>query len=125
MSVISAKNGKLEIGGVEVADIRNISFSRTADLHEYASSSTSGRKRRNAGHKDCTGSFEMYAADGAFLLTFAEGDTVTIKGYSDASSHYFEEQVIISSIGHEVPVEDGGNVPITVEFGGDGEPTVV
>jgi len=124
MGATSAKNGKLLVDGVEVADILNIEFTRTVDEHIYGSSSTSARKKRVAGHGDCTGSFEMMADDGAFALDFEEGDEVTIKGYSTADK-YFEEDVLITEIGHTVPIEEGSPLRITITFGGNGARTVV
>jgi len=117
---ISAANGRLEIDGEEVADIRHITFDRTAEAEEYASTATGGRKRRLGGHADCTGTFQVLAKAGAFDLGFDAGDAVTITGYADAG-HSFRLRAVVSRIAHAVPVA-GGMVSVTVEFAGDGEP---
>ena len=120
---LSAADGKLAVDGQEVADIRAITLDRAAETDEYASTATNGRKRRLGGHADCTGTFEMYAEAGSFSLGFDVGDTVTITGYADAT-HSFSLQAVVSHIAHGVPVEAGRLVPVTVSFGGDGEPTL-
>lgn len=112
-TVLNAKGGKLEIGGVEVADIRNVSYSESSALAEYRSSSTNGRTGRTDGHHDGTLTFTHYPDGGTFSHTFTVGSSYTIEGFS-ATGKSISGTFRVESIEQDVPIEDGGNVGVTV-----------
>jgi len=117
MAVICATTGAAEWdGSTIIPDVRSISLEENANPNEFGSSHTAGETARKCGRKDFTGSMDCYVASKADL-PFSEGSTGTLKLVSDQSTIILNEAVYIISIGTEVPIEDGGLVSVSVEFG--------
>ena len=123
---ISAKRGYLKVGlstgsVATIPDCRNIKTSETSENQVYASSSTSGHKRRIAGQFDCSVSFEVYAQNGVLVWTYRRGDSIKLEGYSDTGVG-IKGTFLIDSVEDAIDIEGGGLVGITVQCSGDGTP---
>ena len=123
---ISAKRGYLKVGlstgsVATIPDCRNIRTEETSENQAYASSSTSGHRRRIAGHFDCTVSFDIYAQSGVLVWTYRRGDSIKLEGYSDTGVG-IKGTFLIDRITNITDIEGGGLVGITVECSGDGTP---
>ena len=113
MTVKSAKSGTATWDGAALGDVTDISVDLSSDVKEYASSSTSGKKSRRAGHSDGNGSFTMKSD----TVTFDEGDSGTLIITSDGSEVLFTGTAMIIDIGFSVPVESGDIVEAAVTWG--------
>jgi len=120
---ISGKSGKVYVDAVEVADVRNWKVNRASDNKEYASSSTAGWKKRVAGNRDWSGSFEVYLQDGDMTLAFDDGDDITLILQTD-SGQTFTGPAIVDGIDYDDNIEGGDPVAGTVNFSGDGAYTI-
>ena len=116
MSVISSKSGLAKWASAAITDVRNIEVTETSDNKVYSSSSTAGLKKRVAGVKDKTFSFEVYAADPA-ELSFGEGDTGYLDLESNTGDSLFSANAIIDEISWSAAVEEGDLVVATVTGG--------
>ena len=118
----SAKTGVVtyDAGGrdVTILDVRSISWDRTSDNKEYASSSTAGIKKRVAGHKDSSGTLEIFAQDGDVDIPFDEGDTLSLKVQCNVKG--WSCPIIVDSIGAAHDIEGGELIGVTVAFSGNG-----
>ena len=84
--MLSGKDGNVDVGGTDVAEITSWSFNPTANVSAWGSSDSSGYKKRLAGTKDGTGSMAgKFKEDDQMHATFKEGDEVTLKLYLDST----------------------------------------
>jgi len=120
MAVRTGCNGKVLIDDVEVAEVRNWSFSWVATLKEYASSSTNCVKKRIGTQKDVTGGrFEVYIDDADRVDAQIEpGDVVTLKLYEDATKFWIVTDATIASIDPATDIEGDEIVGASVGFEG-------
>ncbi len=116
MTVQSAKAGLAKWDSAAIADVRNIEVTESSDVKVYGSSSTACLKKRVAGMKDKTFSFEVYAADPA-ELTFGEGDTGYLDLESATGDSLFSASAVIDEISWSAAVEEGDLVVATVTGG--------
>ena len=112
MSVTSAKLGTVSWDG-DLSNVTDISVTLASDVKEYASSSTSGKKSRRAGHRDATGSFTLKAD----AFEYDEGDSGELAITSDGAISLFSGTAIIIDIAYSVPVESGDIVECAVSWG--------
>ncbi len=124
MATFSGKDGKVNDGTADIADITRWTFTKTSNNPAYASSSSSGFRKRVAGVKDGSGTIEgQYQNDAA--PTIDEGDEVTLKLYVDAS-HFYSVPAIIDSFQLETDIDRGEVVGWASNFATNGawtEPT--
>ena len=121
---LSGTGGSVVVDSTTVADVAEWTHTRAIDRHAYASSSTSGYRKRITGHKDCSGSFRVYLQDGDPDLGFDEGDEVTLVLYISTESSTTQSitgPAIIGDIEYNVPIEEGAPVYATVPYEGNGE----
>ncbi len=120
MSVISGKDGKVMIGATTLADITFWTLATASNNPAYASSATSGHKKRVAGVKDASGSIQG-KLDVADPVTddFDEGDAVTLLLYIDAT-RFYSVPAIIDSINFEVDIDTGEVIGWTADYSADG-----
>ena len=116
---LSGKDGKINDGTADLADIKNWTLNRKVATHAYASSDTAGVKKRVAGVKDYSGKFDGNIQDNA-AADVVEGDSVTLKLYIDAT-HFYTVPCVIESVDIEVDIDDGNMVTYSAQFSGDGE----
>lgn len=121
----SGKTGKAyyDSGGgeTEILDVTNWNLNKSSDNKPYASSTTDGHRKRVAGHKDKSGSFEFYVTDGdPGNIPIAEGDAVTLALDTDTGKRE-TGPAIIDDIEIPADIEGGDPVKITVNFSGNGE----
>ena len=123
MAVLSGKDGTLYIGESEVTPVSNWRFSITSDNPSYAANDTAGWKKRVAGVRDCSGSFEV-KVDGSGNCPVLEGDAVTLKLHVDnSSSNYYEVPAIIDRIDVDVDINAGTIIAHAIDFSGNGAVT--
>jgi hypothetical protein len=113
MAVISGKSGTLSYGGSEEAEVLNWSLTTTSANDAYHSNDSGGWKKRVAGVKDSSGSFEMRD-----LPTMSEGDSAEAILYTNQD--IYTVTIIIDSINVNVDINDGTAVNWTVNFSGNG-----
>lgn len=120
MSLRTGCRGKILIDDVEVAEVRNWSFSWVATLKEYASSSTSCAKKRIGTQKDVQGGrFEVYIDDADRIDAMIEpGDVVTLKLYEDATKFWTITDTTIGSLDPATDIENDEIVGASVAFEG-------
>lgn len=120
MSVLSGKNGTLFLGSSEVTPVTNWRLAATSNNPDYAANDTGGWKRRAAGVRDASGSFEVKATD-AQHCPVEEGDAATLKLHIDASgNNYYEVPAIVDKISVDVDINQGEIVAYLVDFSGNG-----
>ena len=120
MSVLSGKDGTLEIGGAVLLRLASWQIEKTSANRAYAANDTGGAKRRVAGVKDCTGRLEVKAADSG-KAPVAEGDIVALALHADGSGdNYYGLSAIVDSIRVEVDISDGKPVAYLIRFSGNG-----
>jgi hypothetical protein len=113
---ISGKGGKAQIGSTDISEITKWSFNPTSNNSAWASSDTSGYKKRVAGVKDGSGSIEgVFDEEDEIYLTFEPGDSITLKLYIDASK-YYSVPSLIDSFSIEVDLNDGEVVGWSADF---------
>ncbi len=120
MAVKSAKNGTVAHGGTPtlVVDVTDISINETVDPNPYASSSTSGERRRVAGISDITGQFTCL--QDAIPAAIAPGASIALVIKSDGSVTMFTDTAYIESVEYSVPVGGGGVISAVVTFSRNG-----
>lgn len=120
MAVMSGKNGTLFLGENEVSPVTNWKLVATSDNPDYAANDTAGWKKRVAGVRDASGSFEVKVADDK-QCPVEEGDSVSLALHLDATGdNYYEVPAIIDKISVDVDINKGEIVACIVEFSGNG-----
>ena len=120
MSVISGKDGTLLLGDAEVTRVANWRIEKTGAGRAYTANDTGGARKRVAGVKDCSGRFEIKAADSANAAV-EEGDAVTLKLHVDGSgANYYEVPAMIDAVRAEVDISEGKPIAYLVTFSGNG-----
>lgn len=120
MAVKSAKSGTVSWGGTPtlVSDVTDITISETMDPNPYASSSTSGERRRVAGISDIVGRFTCLLD--AIPAGIAPGTTVALVIKSDGSTTMFTDTAYIEGVEYSVPVGGGGVISAVVTWSRNG-----
>ena len=120
MSVISGKDGTLHVDGAEVTPVTNWRLDKTSGNKHYAANDTGGARRRVAGVRDSSGSFEL-KADDTGNVPVEEGDAVTLQLHVDGGgANYYEVPAIVDRLRVEVDISEGEIVAWLVEFSGNG-----
>jgi hypothetical protein len=120
MAVLSGKNGTLYVGEDEITPVSNWRLRVTSDNPDYAANDTGGWKKRAAGVKDCSGSFDVKVED-AGNCPVEEGDTVALKLHVDATGeNYYDVPAIIDEIEVNVDINEGRIVAFAIDFSGNG-----
>ena len=120
MSVISGKDGTLHLDGGEVTPVTNWRLEKISGNKDYAANDTGGSKKRVAGVKDCSGSFEIKATDTG-NVPVDEGDTVTLDLHiDDTGNNYYEVPAIVDRVAVDVDINEGEIVAYAVDFSGNG-----
>lgn len=118
---LSGSSGTIKIGGADISEIRNWSFTTSAANPQFATNASGGFKKSVAGVKSGRGTFQ-YVLDTEDPITdhFDEGDEVTLLLHLDAT-HAYSVPARIESIGIEVDIDDTGQpVGGPVEFTSSG-----
>jgi hypothetical protein len=121
MSTTSGKNGKVFVGGAEVADIREWQLQHKAELKPYNSSSTAGHTQRVVGRDDWSASFLFYSAGGG--APFSVGDQLSVQLVVDSSRQpppAYSGVCFAETIRPTVNIETGDIVGVAVTVGGHG-----
>ena len=124
MAAASGQYGQIKIGGSTLVECTEWTMNEEAAEHAYASCATSGWRKRVAGTKDVSGT-----AGGIFdpadpIHGYVNiGDSVTLLLYYSASKYHSVPAVILS-IETNVNIEDGEIVRWTINWGGNGAPTM-
>jgi hypothetical protein len=120
MAVLSGKNGTLFLGTSEITPVSNWKFVTTSHNPDYAANDTGGWKKRAAGVRDASGSFEIKATD-QNTCPVEEGDTPALNLHIDNSGdNYYEVPAIVDKITVDVDINKGEIVAYVVEFSGNG-----
>jgi len=119
MATLSGKDGKVEIGGTELAHIHSWQLTTSSNNPARATSGTSGWKTRTAGVKDSSGSIS-FTLDDADPITddFDEGSAVTLKLYLDDTRFYTVPAIIDEIAWDDVDINDGEFIGGTASFSG-------
>lgn len=120
---ITGKNGKLSLGGAELADVQQWTVRRQADIKTYASSSTAGFEKTLEGNHKWTLSARVMAPDGSANPGVEIGSLVAFTGTMD-SGKTITGNVRISSINVDVSISSADSLVLSVEATGDGAYTV-
>lgn len=131
MSGFSGKGGKVKVGSTAIAEVTKWNFKPTSNNPSWGSSSSNGYKKRVAGVKDGSGSFDVKIdRSSLFLATVKEGDEVTLNLYLEThfdnatppveDSKYYIVPAIIDSVDVNVDVDNGEPVSATIEFSSNG-----
>lgn len=125
----SGKHGKAEWkaeGGTTFAEIPHVkqwSFDDTSDNKSYASSSTTGRMRREPGNGDASGTVEVYAEEdggsGAVENMLSVGDKGTFR-LTETTGRAWLIPVVIDKFGAATDIEGAEIVGYSIDFSGDG-----
>ena len=120
MAVKSAKLGTVAWGGTPtlVSDVTDIAVNETVDPNPYASSSTSGERRRVPGISDISGQFTCL--QDAIPVGIAPGTTVALVIKSDGSVTMFSDSAYIEGVAYRVPVGGGGTIEAVVTWSRNG-----
>jgi len=114
MAGISGKDGKVEIGGLQVAEITKWSFNTTSNNASWASSDTAGYKTRVVGSKDGSGSMEgKLDPDVGIPLEVGDEPVLTLR-LDD--THYYTVYAVVDSFDLEVDIDDGDVVGWSADF---------
>ncbi|MCA9100060.1 MAG: hypothetical protein KDA63_02860 [Planctomycetales bacterium] len=122
MAVISGKNGKVNDGTSDVAEITGWTLRTESNKLAYASSSSGGYRKRVAGVRDGSGRIEgKLDATSANAITevLDVGDALTLKLYVDAT-HFYSVPAVIDSLDVEVDINTGEPVGWRGEFSANG-----
>lgn len=116
---ISGKNAKVQVSGVDVAEVRNWKIDQKSDLKAFNSSGTSGHTNRVAGNDDWSGSFEVYEDDLKGPSSLAVGSSFVGKFYANATKFY-TGTAFVSGISSTGDVEGANLNAVIVTFEGSG-----
>jgi hypothetical protein len=121
MSTTSGKNGKVFVGGSEVADIRDWAIQQKAELKPYNSSSTQGHTNRVPARDDWSAAFFLYSAAGK--APFAIGSQLNIQFVVDSSQQpapAYSGVCFAETIRPAVNIDTGDIVGVAVTVAGHG-----
>jgi hypothetical protein len=113
MALISAKNGVVSWEAVVVGEATNIVVNTTTDAQVYASSSSSGKKKRVAGHVDNEGTFTLLAD----VWAIAKGTIGTLLLESITGTTLFSGEAMITDRSFNVDIGTGAIVSLDVTWG--------
>lgn len=123
MAVDVATTGSGAWNSSAIPDVRDIVVNRNKAEKAYASSSTSQKIKRKAGHQDATGTFTVYTntsnAGPTTILPFDEGDSGTLTLKSITGQTLYNASAQILTIEHHANIEAGDIVESTVTWGQD------
>jgi len=120
MAILSGKNGTLLISSTEITPVSNWRLRITSDNPNYAANDTGGWKKRAAGVRDSSGSFEV-KVDDAGNCPVEQGDSITLKLHvDDNGGNYYQVPAVIDRIEVEVDINEGRIVAYVLEFSGNG-----
>jgi hypothetical protein len=120
MAAYSGKNGLVKSGSTQLAEITGWKLSTKSNNPAWNSSTSSGSKKRVAGVKDGSGSFDLKVDDSDEIYdTLVEGDSVTLNLYLNATK-FFAVPALIDNIDYDVDINDGEVVAATVAFSTNG-----
>jgi hypothetical protein len=123
MSLISGKDGTLHVGETEVTQVTHWRLEKTGKSRAYTANDTGACPKRVAGARDCSGRFEIKAADSAHVPV-EEGDAVTLKLHVDGSGeNYYQVPAIVETIRADVDISEGTTIGCVVTFSGSGPVT--
>ena len=120
MAAITGKDGKVTVGGSEIAQIRSFRIEESADNQTYVTSSTGGWAATAEGARHWTASIDLLLEDGAALSALVVGDKYTFEFYKDATHKLTGDARVNTITGPEVDIEGSGLIGLTVEVTGDG-----
>ncbi len=116
----SGKDGDVLVGGAQVCELTSWSFNPTSNNPSWSSNKSGGFKKREAGVKDGSGSFEgKYDEDVSIFSLLREGSKVVLTLKLNASIS-FTVNAIVDDLTVEVDLDDGEIVSFTVNFSIDG-----
>jgi hypothetical protein len=120
MSMQTGDDGKVMIGGVELAEITAWSFETTARSVAYASSATAGYRKRLTGAKEGRGAiaFKLNLTD-PLTNYLNEGSQVTLLLYID-STRFYSVPAVIDSLEMTVDIDRGELIGGKAEFSTNG-----
>jgi hypothetical protein len=120
MATLSGKDGKLKLGATTIADVTSWILETRSQNHAYASSSTSGYRRRVAGVRDGGGRID-FKLDFADPITddFDVGSQVTLLLHLDAT-RFYSVPAVIDVLRFEVDVDTGDVIGGRAEFSTNG-----
>ncbi len=120
MSFISGKDGTLKLGDAEVTQVTNWRIEKASRNKAYTANDTGAARKRVPGAKDCSGRFEIQAADSGHVPV-EEGDTVMLELHvDDSGENYYEVPAIVDLIRANVDISEGKTVAHLVTFSGNG-----
>lgn len=106
----------VKLGANFVPDVTKWSLNPKSENQAYASSDTAGWKKRLAGQKDMSGSFECKCSDSTRLETICKpGATYAAELYYDQTLKH-AGSLIVDDIAYEVDIDGGAIVAATVNF---------
>ncbi len=121
MAVLSGKSGNVLIAGTGVLELRNWKWDRKNDNKAYASNSTAGTRKRVAGVKDSSGSFQMLDNPASNAPALTEGTTATLQLKLDGTTVYCTTlPIIVDSIACAVDLDSGDLIAYDVNFSTNG-----
>jgi len=117
---LSGVGGTVKTGETpaDLFQVRNWNATINSKTSQFATNSSSGWDVTVAGAKNWEGSLEM-VVDDSEALPLEEGDLVTAQLHGDASNYYSGE-IRIESVEVEVDINEGTEIPVTVNFKGHG-----
>lgn len=121
----TARNAKAEWSAdgdtwTALPECRAWSIEPSTDNKPYASSSTSGRIRREPGNSDLTGSVDFFQdAAGTVEAIVQEGTKGKLRLY-EAADRYHQADVIIDGYEYETDIEGAELIGFSVKFSGNG-----
>jgi hypothetical protein len=121
MAALSGKEGKVYSDDVELLEVRNWKFTRSANVKAYQSTDTPGYQKTARGMFAGTIAFEVTLDTGTPLESvLVEGDEVELKlVYS--GDEYWTVPCVISDVAEEVNILDGEPATVSVEAESVGE----
>lgn len=118
---VSGQYGTVHVGSSEVIEVTGWTFSRKANVHQYASNTSNGYKRAVAGTKSGSGNVSgRYDPTNPPEDSFGEGDEVTLKLYTTATK-FFQVPSVIENVDYECDMDEGEIVSWEASFVADGE----
>jgi hypothetical protein len=120
MAGLSGKNGKVQSGGADLAEVTHWTFNPTSNNPAWHGSGGGGTKQRVAGVKDGSGTVDFKYDDADKIHdAINEGDSVTLNLYVDANS-FFAVPALVDGISYDVDIDDGEAVSGTIDFSANG-----
>jgi len=117
---LSGVGGTVKTGGTpaDLFHVRNWNATINSKTSQFATNSSGGWDITVAGAKNWEGAFEM-VVDDTETPGVEEGDLIDIQLHGDASN-YFSGEARVESVDYDVDINEGTEIPVTVNFKGHG-----